>query len=497
MNIQTISNGTIQSISSNPFLGALEEYVSTDKLGERLSTSPLTGVDIRNLGMQERLDLLDRLSEEFFEPTSTSLEIVIRLLRLIRKGYINRDPSNPKVRRLTMELASYGGYELSRLPWSSINAKGMTIYGITGVGKTYDIERGLNLLPQYIEHGENKKAGWKRMTQIVWLKVGMSHDGSLGGLLLQILVAIDEAIGTMYSLDNNLIRLSNEKLAVRLGIVLRNHGVGVLVIDEIQERNFQGYGRGEFAATFFLRLLNFGIPIVLIGNPFGIRVLYLFSQDMRRISAGGSFYVHPLEETDYDWNKCLAPALSKLNLLDAPHQVSNFSTKLFEYSGGIRGYAQRILAATQRLALDLGKSYITDDLMQMASMGADFIDKERDIISAFKNKNPIPLIQYDDIPWEDYANRWGFVFDTDHLMRSNNKATASKSTEQKEESDNKPVPQKDLEIIKRRRTRQANYNKGKALTRQNLSKEDIRMNGLQEHLINNFNSIQTSQDSLK
>jgi hypothetical protein len=35
-----------------------------------------------------------------------------------------------------------------------------------------------------------------------------------------------------------------------MGIILRNHAVGVLVFDEIQERNFTG-AHGELAALFF------------------------------------------------------------------------------------------------------------------------------------------------------------------------------------------------------------------------------------------------------
>jgi hypothetical protein len=480
----------ISVISSNPFLAAIEEFLLTESLAERLSTSPLTEIDLPKLGIQERLDLLDRLPEEFFEPTGTSLAIATSLYRLIRKGYINRNPTIPKVRKLTMKIASYGGYELSRLPWNSTNAKGMVIQGITGLGKTYEIERALRLLPQFVEHGRSEAAGWAKMKQVVWLKVGMSHDGSLGGLLFQIFVALDEAIGSDYSQDKNLIRSSNEKLAVRLGIILRNHGVGVLVIDEIQERNFQGHGKGEFAATFFLRMLNFGIPIVLIGNPFGISALYSFSQDVRRIGSGGSFYMHPLDETEYDWCNCLAPAISRLNLLNEPHQVSNLAKQLYYYSGGIRDYALRIMIATQRMALDLGKSHITEELMQLAYIGSDFLEIERAIISGFRNKNPIPLIQFEDIPWEEYSSRWGLYFDGTQFKVADQKATSADPVDLKAEQDPKPVPQKELEMIKRQRTRKVNSKKNKVSVRQNLSQEDIRMQGLQEHLIGGLTAIQ-------
>lgn len=483
-------------VSSNPFLACIEEYLSTNDLADRLAASPLTSVDVASLSDLERVDMLDRFQEEFFEPTSSSLDIGTRLLRLIRKGYINRDPTKSHVRKMTMELASYSGKELSALPWFSTYAKGMTVVGITGLGKTYEVKRILQLIPQCVEHRTLPEAHWAKMKQVTWLYVAMSHDGSLGGLLLQILVALDEVAGTKYSQDGGLIRSSNEKLAVRLGVIFRNHGLGVLVIDEIQSRNFQGHGRGEFAATFFLRLLNFGIPVVLMGNPLGLEALYSFSQDVRRIGSGGSIEAHPLEVDEFDWTDCLAPAFWELNLMPYPHQIENPNQRLFHYSGGIRDFAGRMVSAAQRLALDLGDQFLTEEHLSQAFTGSDFSDKERDIIAGFRERDPIRLIQFEDIPWELYATRWGLLFDgksfIPKLSDENKKGQVineSNAGELAKPKIAKPVPQKDLETIKRRRTRKANTSKKSSTSKKTLDTGDMRVDGLQQLLVTGVESL--------
>lgn len=480
---------------SNPFLEGLDPLLNTDDVATRLAFSPLDGIDVKSLSINERLNFLDRMSEEYFEPTSTSLDIATRIFRLIMRGYLHRDPTSHTVRKNTMNLANCAGRELAAVPWFSTNAKGMTVMGITGLGKTYEVKRALQLIPQAIEHGPSQAAGWVKMIQVTWLFVAMSHDGTLGGLMLQILSALDEVIGTQYSQDRGLMRLSNEKLAVRVGIIFRNHGVGVLVIDEIQARNFQGRGRGEFTTTFFLRLLNFGIPVVLMGNPLGMQALYAYSQDVRRIGSGGTIHMHPLTKDEFDWKNCLIPALSRQSLMPDLPQVSDMEGLLFKYSGGIRDYACRILFAAQRLALDLGSPFITEQHLHEAHLSPDFSDKEREIINGFVRRDPTFLMQYEDIPWEVYASQWGLRIDgkggvgADQLQTRKSDVVANEESLAQTLTNHKPVPKQDLEKIKRQRSRQANESAKRQSTKLTLSPEDLRAEGLQDFLISGIGDL--------
>lgn len=489
----------------NPFLEPIEQILSTENLAARLQSWPLAGVDVRSLDIQARYDLLDRLQEQMFQPTTTSLITTTRLYRMIRRGYIGRNPTVVASRAKSVSIARLAGKEIKDLPWLPATAIGMRISGITGLGKSYEILQALKQLPQRYAHGRSQSADWTHMFQATWLYVAMSHDGSLGGLLLQILTSLDVAIGTSYSGEKSLTSLSNEKLAVHVGIILINHGVGVLVIDELQGRNFSGGVRGGLAATFFLRLLNFGIPLVLMGNPFGMDALDTFSQDMRRMGSGGNIEMHPMEAEDFDFKDCLAPALWRYNVMPEQTPILDPEGKiLFKYCGGIRDYGGRILVSAQRLALDLGDRFITEDHLEQAFVSADFSDKDRDLIAGFRDKNPLLLQQFDDVPWKKYAVRWGCY----PAPASSNQGT------QKQQSDDvgtptngdvpaitedsspvkarKSVTQKANETALRNRTRKANQKDSQAKTRESLDASDMRHSGLKEYLISGMEQLRVN-----
>lgn len=480
---------------SNPFLEQLEEHLSTDDLAPRLAYSPLAEVDRDSLTLKERKDLLAAIKFQLFEPTLSSLSIVGSLFRLIHDGYQSRNPCIAQVRNKTMAVASAAKQTMSAMPWFGETAMGMRISGETGTGKSHEIKRGLSILPPVITHGKRTDAGWMHMTQVVWLYVAMSHDGSLGGLLLNILCALDETAGTNYAADKSLTKLSNEKLSVRIAIILRNHGVGVLVIDELQKRNFSGGAHGGLAATFFLRLLNIGIPIVLMGNPFGLEGLDTFSQDMRRIGAGGSFDMRPLAQDDYDWTDCLVPAIWGYDVMPEQTQIEDSKGEiLFQYSGGIRGYAVRIRAESQRIALELGARTVTTEHMEQAYQ--EIPEKDRLLIQGFRDRDPRLLQQFEDVRWEFYAKAWGYFdnqgtgqresFDQtgaeEPNRQKNEKSEAVEPGEQTKQQ-KPPAHVRDLQTIKAKRTRNKNASKQQAQTRETLAPEDMRNRGLQDYLI--------------
>lgn len=504
----TVSVVETRVTGENPFYDCIKEYLDTSNLEERLSASPIRGEDVKHMSLERRYQLLDQMQEEMFEPTTSSLDITTRIFRMMGRGLQGLDPTKASVRKTTMTIGRYAGTELSKLPWFSTYAIGMHLKGPTGCGKSYEVVRALKLIPPRINHRLHEAAGWTHMVQATWLYVPMSHDGSLGGLLFQILCSLDAAIDSHYSEDRSLRSLSNEKLAIQVGIILRNHGVGLLVIDEIQARNFSDNARGTLAATFFLRLLNFGIPIVLLGNPFGIDALNSFSQDMRRLGAGGSIRMDPHEVGDSDWTECLCPAI--WNFIVLPDQQDrSFMTPevLFRYSGGIRDYACRIWTATQRMVLGLGRTAATKDDLEAAFWGPDFGDRDRDLIAGFRDKDLLLLQQFVDIPWEDYGMRWGILTnkgDESKNATATPKDSGTSSHSQQEQSSGseekaasapprkKTAPEKAKENVKRNRTQASNKAKQRTEAKQTLSEQDIRADGLKKCLVSGFESLKNS-----
>lgn len=509
MSMLIVDNRRVQE--SNPFYECVRQYLDTANLEQRLISSPLTDVNVNNLTLEQRYQFLDRMQEEMFEPTTTSLDIATRVYRMIGRGLQSMDPTQASVRKFSMSLARFAGADLRTLPWFSAYAIGMTIKGITGSGKTYEVERALKLIPQRIDHRASEAAGWTHLVQATWLQVPMSHDGSLGGLLFQILCSLDAAIDTHYSEDRSLTNLSNEKLAIRVGIILRKHGVGLLVIDEIQERNFAENSRGILAATFFLRLLNFGIPILLMGNPLGIDAINKFSQDLRRLGAGGSIELSPHEVTDWDWAKCLAPAIWEFCVMPDQRDKSFMTPEtLFRYSGGIRDYGCRIWNVAQRHALDQGKSSVDALDLERAFMGSDFSELERQMIAGFRDRNLVLLSQFVDIPWESYGVRWGLLSPLGHVdkTRKNSVTEAgasntgknppardqSNSTTGKDHQGIKPSSAKDAETIRRKRTSKKNREAQLEEKKKTLDESDVRHSGLQKILVSGFDELRKAEE---
>ena len=494
----------------NPFYDCIKEYLDTTNLEQRLNVSPLNGEDVKHLSLERRYQLLDLMQEEMFEPTTTSLDIATRVFRMIGRGLQAMDPTKASVRKITMTIARYAGTELSKLPWFSTYAMGMHIKGPTGCGKSYEVVRALKLIPQRIDHRRNEAAGWTHMVQATWLYVPMSHDGSLGGLLFQMLCSMDAAIDSHYSEDRGLRSLSNEKLAIQVGIILRNHGVGLLVIDEIQARNFADNARGTLAATFFLRLLNFGIPTILMGNPFGIEALDSFSQDMRRLGAGGSLRMDPHTVDDYDWTECLSPAIWKFTVLPDQYDKSFMTPDvLFHYSGGIRDYACRTWGATQRMVLGLGRTAATADDLEAAFLGPDFGDRDRDLIVGFRDKKLHLLQRFVDIPWEYYGMQWGLLKSESSKQTNPPPATedaVAPLPNQEEQSNDlqsnaasttvrkKTVAEKAKENVKRRRTQADNKVKQRVAAKETLNEQDMRNEGLKKCLVTGFESHQNENN---
>jgi pyruvate/2-oxoglutarate dehydrogenase complex dihydrolipoamide acyltransferase (E2) component len=163
---------------------------------------------------------------------------------------------------------------------------------------------------------------------------------------------------------------------------------------------------------------------------------------------------------------------------------------LFKYCGGIRDYATRIRACSQRLALDEESPFVKIEHMEQAFNGPDFSTKERDLIAGFRDKNPILLQQFDDIPWRRYALRWGL-----HPAAPDASAPASPEPAQASpapEKPRKPTSQKAKAAALSNRTRQANRKAENAAERANLDPEDMRKQGLQNHLISGLEQLQSN-----
>jgi hypothetical protein len=388
----------------NPLLEAVGKYVPYDHWPEVLERDPLKGIDFGALD-EERTDVYIELARLRFAATTTAVEVASALQSMIRASYVVRNPTLIEQRQRLAAIAATRGKPAAQVEVGEPLVYGKLITGVTGLGKSVMVERALSLLPKVCVHGKCEAAGWIRHVQIPYLIVQM--PSSRGGLLYAVLEAIDRVAGTGYRKAYANSKLwTVEKLFVEVAAILALHSTGLLIIEEIQVRNFAFAPHREELLLFFLRLLNHGIPVVLIGNPMGFAQLDDFSQDVRRLTRSDPVELMPAASVDdEDWDQGIAPALWGYGSTKGSVSYDEVREHLWRHGGGIPDFAATICGGTLRLAYRHGAR----SLAHLHNFIAESprLRKNRDLIDGFAAKDVLKLSRYLDVPWEDYALQWG------------------------------------------------------------------------------------------
>ncbi len=397
---------------SNPLLESVGPYITQQEWASRLAFDPLAGIDVSSAS-EEQKDFLLGTIHDVIEPTRPSIRVACAMQRMLRRSYMRRNPTSGAGRAETLKLLGLRGTKNPEdIDFGSVYADALVIKGCTGFGKSTTIQRFCKLLTQKHVHGRSVAAGWVKHVQITYLIVPMSIHR--GGLVYAILAALDEVLGTnIRSQYLNKKGWSVERVAIEVGILLVQNSVGILIIEELQPSNFGASPyRTEMLATL-LRLLNFGIPIVFVGNPLAFEGIAIHSQDLRRLMSEEPVEFMPYEESDPDWHDGLAPAMWGHNVM--PVRIpcdAEIKQALHRCSAGIPDFAARAVAGCQRLALETaGTSSVTAaHLGQYRTESAAFAAC-KDLIEGFKFRDPKKLSRFVDVPWEEYALRWGFTIE--------------------------------------------------------------------------------------
>jgi hypothetical protein len=194
-----------------------------------------------------------------------------------------------------------------------------------------------------------------------------------------------------------------------VGILLIQYSVGILIIEELQPVNFgDSTYRGQML-NMLLRFLNFGIPIIFIGNPLAFVGISDHSQDMRRLTSEDPIEHMPYEADDPDWTQGLVPAMWAHNVMPEPTPIDKeIEMELMLVSAGIPDFLWKAVVGAQRLALESGARRVTANHIRSYRIKSLAFAEFRDLIDGFRNHDPVLLSRYVDVPWEEYALRWGW-----------------------------------------------------------------------------------------
>ncbi|CAB3780341.1 ATP-binding protein [Paraburkholderia fynbosensis] len=480
--------------SVNPLLAALPPAVCYEDLPALLAHEPLSSISLEGLPLQRRAEYLSKIGSHFV-PTSAAIDIADAVLTAIRSGYEDRDPSSRAFKQERYNVGAWSAQDGVLIRSASVrNARGITIKGMTGVGKSTIVARTLSLLPQVIDHGFNEQCGWAAQKQLVWLRVDMTSDGSRLGFLMQIYREVDAALGTNYFAQYASKKMTVETHMVAVSKILFNCFCGVLVIEEIQFRNFGTAAARDLMLLFFLRLANLGVPIVLIGNPQGFDGFDVFSQDVRRMSSGGSFELWPAEsQSDVDWGEFVVPGMLRFTVLPRPPNVEHASALLFDCTGGVLDFLAKVLTQAQLLAIRMGRDQITGSEI-VAAYHSPVLRPLHSLIRGLVERKVDQLRSFEDVPVELLAEWWARARDhreTELHPEGSGRARASMQGKSREATGGTRTHyQQGAARYKAKITAgKRRDNRAKELEA-NLSPEDIRANGRKEALLGNFSLMQ-------
>lgn len=393
------SEQVIKEYQNNPLIEGLPPILSKQEVIEKLSYYPHFDESERQLDSHYRFHLIQRVFS-MFQVLPYHLDLESRLSRLLRQGYLSRNPLSS-----SYSASLVSGHEkiTSSVDQSWFNnsvPRGFTIIGPSGTGKSTAIAKILDQLPQIIIHSNYQNQDFN-FTQLVWLRLECPHDGSVKGLVNQFFITVDGLLGTNYfDKFGRSNKLSVNTLMPLMTQVCSSIGLGILVIDEIQHLSLRGVG-SKLMLNFFTTLSNsIGIPLVLIGTPSAMSVLQREFRQARRGSGQGDLVMDRLGKDEY-WHLFLE-AIWEYQWVRNPVELSNeMIDVMYEESQGIIDIALKLFALAQIRAISSNKEKLSVSLIKQVAK--DNLKLVQPMLAALKSGEISKISQYEDIyfPFEE------------------------------------------------------------------------------------------------
>ncbi len=401
-------NQELEEYSYNPFIEALPPIFTAEDVIDRFTVLPaITDVD-RNKTENLRYHIIKR-TKNFLQPLPIHVELERKLSTLIRRGYLGRNPLDKsflgKLRVLNrLDDTSIKENELqNELENIRTTADSISIIGISGIGKTTAIERLLLMYPQIIKHFEYKGESFTR-TQIVWLKIDCPYDGSLSTLCKNFFKAIDDILGTRYLEKFGYSNRITSTMMINMTKLAWRYGIGVLVIDEIQQLLNTKNDKEEML-NFFVTLTNtVGIPTVLIGTSKAQKVFNGNFRQARRAGSDGSIIWDRMQRDSDEWDFFLRSIWEFQGLKNVCELTDKMKEAFYDECQGITAVAVNLFLLAQERTLQDGKEELTVAIIrETAKKDLHMIQP---MIKALRNNNLAEIIKYEDISidYEEVAN---------------------------------------------------------------------------------------------
>jgi len=358
----------------NPYIEALPPILDDDGAIRAMERGIRVTEAERELPSIHRIHLLSRI-DNFMQPLDYHISLFHRISVGLRRGYVARNPTGPDFFRdltdttseLTRRSATTAQPFRGRIKAGTRQRIGvgtsLTLIGTSGVGKTTAVEAVLKCYDQVICHNaiEGQRAA---VYQIVWLKLSIPHDGSIKALCIDFLQAIDDLLDTGYVRQYVNSRHTLDKLIIVIARVAFLHGLGLLVIDELQNLNVaKSGGADRMMNTFKLLRDVVKVPLLTIGTPEAVAILSGDLQVARRNSG-----LEHMERMKNDAEfRLFCESLFDAQFLRHPLKLTQaIVALLFWLSQGIADVVVKVFVGAQMDALSHGLETMEPAMFQAA-----------------------------------------------------------------------------------------------------------------------------------
>ncbi|MGC3965154.1 MAG: AAA family ATPase [Rhodocyclaceae bacterium] len=354
----------IPQYRGNPLIEALPPMEDGEALLKSLFCVPEFADEQRHWSNAERLQLIAQLGN-FMLPMDRHLKLAQGLDAMMRQGYVGRAPrtaaSHAIFNKLYEQQKAGKGFQ-SSVGQLTAQLSGSLI-GIPGMGKTTTLRRILARIPQVIFHPDIN------FYQVPYLIIETPFDGaSIKGLAESIfrkmdLLLPDARYGELYSNG----RSGAETLMNHAARVIHAHGVGLLILDEIQNLEQSPKNRQALMTLLVSASNELGVPILFVGTNKAKRLLSLDFRQARRSTGLVSTYWDTLArgtlEQPSEWEDFLN-VLFRFQWVREPLTLTPAIAELMHYhSQGIVDIAIKLFALSQTRAIYEGFETLTGALI--------------------------------------------------------------------------------------------------------------------------------------
>lgn len=398
----------LDEYSNNPLIEALPDIVGDDEIINRFTVSPEITDNDRNKSETLRYHIIKR-TKNFIQPLPEHLLLGRRLGILIRRGYLCRNPLSKEFLKRIRVINQLNDNSIKNKDMEDYlsdirtTADSISVVGISGIGKTTAIERLLLMYPQVIRHSKYKNQNLTR-TQIVWLKIDCPYDGSLSTLCKSFFKAIDDILGTRYLEKFGYSNRVASNMLINMSKLAWIYGIGVLVIDEIQNL-LNSRNNEQEMLNFFVTLTNtVGIPTVLIGTSKAQKIFDANFRQARRAASEGSIIWDRMKKESDEWNYFIESMWRIQGLNKIAKLTDEIKNALYDECQGITAIAVNLFILSQERALQEEEEELTVRVIRETAK--EDLHMIQPMIKALKNNNLSEIMKYEDISinFEEISN---------------------------------------------------------------------------------------------